>query len=214
MKLLLKSRVVHTVSGNTGEIYKFLGEWGVQVWNTDRGYERENWWWGSVTVRTPRRIKRYPRPFRWPRTEKTLVCHCKIGKMAVLTANTVGCQRCGYLVGDESFPRRIVRATEMLRKAAKSLFKIPKEVYKIARLIGKKPKRKVVRRAKAKSNSKKQVPKRKARYSQAKGKVKITKGKPKKKIYPEILPANPVSQSNAVSTDQSGSVAVTPIPGS
>lgn len=191
LKLLMGNRVVHKVSGNTGEIHKFIGVWGVQVWNLDRGCERENWWWASVLIRIPRNIKRYPRPFRFPRLEKTLVCHCKIGKMVVEGPNKVRCTRCKKLVGDESFPRRIVRASGMLRKVDQ----VPRK---------KTPKRKVVpKRAKAKSKGK----------GKAKPKKAIRPKRKKLVTNPTVLPPPPIPQAAPVPEEQSSSVAVTTAPG-
>jgi hypothetical protein len=196
LKLLMGSRVVHKVSGNTGEIYKFIGVWGVQVWNLDRSHERENWWWNSVMVRIPRRIKRYPRPFRFPRLEKTQICHCRIGKMAVEGPNQVRCNRCKNLVGDESFPRRIIRATSMLRKADNPKFPPKKKT----------PKRKVVpKRAKAKSKAKGK--------SKAKPKKAIRPKRKKLDANPTVLPPNPIPQAAPIPEEQPNSVVVTTAPG-
>lgn len=113
------TRVVDTVVGRTAEVHKLLPGFGVQVWVKERGFERENWPWAMITLRQPRYLKRYPRPFRWPREEATKQCHCKIGKMEVedVEQNAVRCQRCKNLIGSESYPRRINRASDMLRKA-------------------------------------------------------------------------------------------------
>jgi hypothetical protein len=114
------SRVVDTVIGRTAEVYKLLPGFGVQVWIKERGYERENWPWHMITVRQPRYLKRYPRPFRWPREEPTKQCHCKIGRMELedVEQNAVRCTRCKQLIGSESYPRRIERATDLIRKAS------------------------------------------------------------------------------------------------
>lgn len=113
------TRVVDNVVGRTAEVYKILPKFGVQVWVKERGFERENWPWAMILLRQPRYLKRYPRPFRWPREEETKQCHCKIGRMEVesVEQNSVRCQRCKNLIGSESFPRRIKRASDMLRKA-------------------------------------------------------------------------------------------------
>ena len=159
--LLVGSRVVQTASGYTGEIYKAF-EWGVQVWNLDRGNERENWTWSMVTVRNPRSIKRYPRPLRFPRDVHYPVCHCKIGRMEVIGENKVKCARCKNLIGSESFPRRIQRATQLLRREAsqrpkkqdskrverrKQKVSRPRKTRKAARRVGvRRPSKKVTRR--------------------------------------------------------------------
>jgi hypothetical protein len=114
--LIIGDRVVQTASGYTGEIYQMF-PWGVQVWNPDRGNERENWSWAMITVRTPRLVKRYPRPFRWPREIPTEQCHCKIGRMEVEGEHEVRCTRCKKLVGSEAYPRRFLRASKLLRSA-------------------------------------------------------------------------------------------------
>ena len=126
------SRVVDTVTGRTAVVYKIIPKHGVQVWVKERGQERENWPWHMITVRQPRFLKRYPRPFRWPREEPTKQCHCKIGRMEVenVEERAVRCTRCKQLVGSESYPRRIERAEEFLRKAdnAKSRPQVHKRV--------------------------------------------------------------------------------------
>jgi len=109
-------RVIEKTSGHTGEIYQIF-PFGVQVWNMDTGYNRENWVWSMMTLRHPRLVKRYPRPFRWPREKLTEVCHCKVGRMEVEGHGKVRCTRCKYLVGSESYPNRLERASGFLRKA-------------------------------------------------------------------------------------------------
>lgn len=127
------TRVVHKATNTTGIVHKRFGtatEGGVQVWVPDRGNERENWYWGMITVRQPRSIKRYPRPLRWPRTEPSLHCHCRGGPLKVEGKNEVRCQnkRCGKLVGSESFPKRFRRASQLLREASvKTLEGKPRE---------------------------------------------------------------------------------------
>lgn len=113
------SRVVDTITGRTELVHKVLPTFGVQVWVKERSMERENWPWSWLTLRQPRLIKRYPRPFRFPREVPTPQCHCKIGRMEVEDAEErrVRCTRCKQLVGSEAFPRRIERAEEFIRKA-------------------------------------------------------------------------------------------------
>jgi len=127
------TRVVDTITGRTAMVHKIFPKAGVQVWVKERGQERENWSWGHITVRQPRRIKRYPRPFRWPREEPTHQCHCKIGKMEVenVEERKVRCQRCKELIGSESFPNRIERATALLERAS-STREIPLTQGKVA----------------------------------------------------------------------------------
>ena len=122
------SFVIDTVIGRTAMVRKILPGFGVQVWVKERGYERENWPWANLTIRSPRLIKRWPRPFRFPREVPSEICHCKIGRMEVenVEERAVRCQRCKYLVAYESFPNRIERATIMLRKADRPV-KVPKE---------------------------------------------------------------------------------------
>jgi hypothetical protein len=108
-------RILERVSGTTGEIRKIF-DWGVEVWVPDLNYSRQNWTWTMLATRFPRKIKRYPRPFRFPRMKPIRCCHCQIGRMVVEGANKVRCMRCRFLIGDESFPKRIARATAMLKK--------------------------------------------------------------------------------------------------
>lgn len=117
------SEVVDIVVGRTAKVRKILPGFGVQVWVRERGYERENWPWAMLTVRMPRRIKRYPRPFRFPRLVPSELCHCRIGRLEVenVERKEVRCQRCKFFIGVESWPNRIERATELLRKADKRL---------------------------------------------------------------------------------------------
>lgn len=116
--LLVGGRVVHMVSGYDGIIYR-MDPWGVQVWVPERGNERENWTWNMITIRYPRRVRRFPRPFRFARRQVAPQCRCKIGKLEVESVDErkVRCQRCRMLVGNESFPTRILRATERLYEA-------------------------------------------------------------------------------------------------
>ena len=110
-------RVVHRISGYTGEVRTVFPEWGVEVWVPDRGYERERWSWSMITKRFPRTIKRFPRPFRFPRLMPTLICHCRIGRMEVKGENRVRCLRCGFLIdAAESFPDRFERASKLLKR--------------------------------------------------------------------------------------------------
>src|ERR1700733_3122176 len=120
--------VVDTITGRTAEVHKILPKFGVQVWVKERGYERENWPWAMCTVRIPRHVKRYPRPRRYPRLEPTKQCHDKIGRMEVedVEKREVRCQKCKLLIGYESFPRRIERATDLLRKADRKLQALPR----------------------------------------------------------------------------------------
>lgn len=134
-------RVVHKVYLYTGEIYKMKPTWA-EVWNIDRGYEREEWPLGNIAIRTPRLIKRWPRPLRFPREVPSSVCHCKIGRMVVEGPNEIRCTRCTFLIGEESFPRRIRRAEKFLRKAYPS----PRPKSKVRRRIPRRRPRKVVRR--------------------------------------------------------------------
>jgi hypothetical protein len=126
------TRVVDTVVGRTAEAYKILPGFGVQVWVKERGMELENWPWKMVTIRQPRLVKRYPRPFRFPREEPTKQCHCKIGLMEVVSVEEaqVRCTRCKFLVGSESYPRRIERAEESLRKADNEIQRGGAKVHK------------------------------------------------------------------------------------
>lgn len=115
LQLKIGDRVVQKSSGMTGEIRDIIPGWGVEVWNYNRN--RERWWWDSITVRIPRKIKRYPRPFRFPRLRPTKCCHCRVGRMVVIGENKVKCTKCKFLIGNESFPNRIARASGFLRKA-------------------------------------------------------------------------------------------------
>jgi hypothetical protein len=114
-RVLPGSRILEKSSGMTGEVYR-IHEWGVEVWVLDMNNSRQNWHWNMLATRFPRKIKRYPRPFRFPREVPTQCCHCKIGRMEVEGEHEVRCTRCKLLVGDESFPRRIKRASSFLRK--------------------------------------------------------------------------------------------------
>jgi hypothetical protein len=107
--------VVDTVTGRTGKVYKLLPKFGVQVW-TQKDQTRQNWFWSMITVRTPRSIKRYPRPLRFPRDVPSEICHCPSGREEVEGASTVRCLKCRKLIGSESFPKRIRRAEVKLRK--------------------------------------------------------------------------------------------------
>lgn len=111
--------VVDMITGRTERVHKVLPTFGVQVWVKERSMERENWPWSWLTVRRPRLIKRYPRPFRFPRAVPTQQCHCKIGRMEVenVEERRVRCTRCEKLVGCEAYPRRIERAEDFLRRA-------------------------------------------------------------------------------------------------
>ena len=127
--------VVDTITGRTARVEKLLHN-AVQVTVKQRGYELENWPWSWLTMRQPRRIKRYPRPFRFPRDEKTDCCHCKIGKMEVKYEKeapfiNVICLRCKLPIGTESFPRRVERAFELVRKAGPP----PKPTSKILKVV-------------------------------------------------------------------------------
>lgn len=110
-------RVVHKPSGCTGEVRVVIPEWGVEVWVLDHNNARERWWWDSMTVRIPRKIRRFPRPFRFARLRPTKCCHCIAGRLVVLGANKVRCNRCKNLIGSESFPNRIKRSAAMLKRA-------------------------------------------------------------------------------------------------
>lgn len=133
------TRVVDTITGRTALVYKIFPKQGVQVWVKERGQERENWPWNMITVRQPRLLKRYPRPFRWPREEPSKQCHCKIGKMEVenVEEKAVRCTRCKELIGSESYPRRFTRAEDLLRRADLAQSKRPLQ----KRVLGR-PKRK------------------------------------------------------------------------
>ena len=108
--------VVNTLTCHTGRVHVFLPKFGVQVWNT-KDYNRENWYWSIVSLRTPRSIKRYPRPLRFPRETPTEVCHCPSGREVVEGEHEVRCLKCSKLIGSESFPKRFRRAEVRLRKA-------------------------------------------------------------------------------------------------
>lgn len=110
------TRVVNTVTGHTGQVYKMLQKFGAQVWNK-KDQTRENWFWSIMTMRIPRSIKRYPRPLRFTRELRTEVCHCPSGREKVEGPSLVRCLKCGKLIGSESFPKRIIRAAAKLRKA-------------------------------------------------------------------------------------------------
>lgn len=137
--------VVDTVVGRDAEVHQVIPGFGVEVWIRERGYERERWPWAMITIRTPRLIKRYPRPRRYPRLEPTKHCHCNIGRMEVqdVEKREVLCTRCKFLIGYESFPRRFERATDLLRKAdnAKAKQAKPKIPKRVPR-----PKQQAVRR--------------------------------------------------------------------
>jgi len=136
--LKIGDRVVHKPSGCTGEVRVIIEYWGVEVWVPEHNNNKERWWWDSITVRMPRKIKRYPRPFRFARLQPTKCCHCQVGRMVVVgeKQDKVRCTKCKFLVGSESFPHRIERARGLLRRAA------------IARTKGKGPRRKKVARPK------------------------------------------------------------------
>jgi hypothetical protein len=114
-------RVVLKSSGTTGEVKKIL-PWGVEVEVKFGKVEREIWSWEMIVKRNPRSIKRYPRPFRFPRTEVTKQCHCKGGPMSIVPRgdNAVRCQnkKCKQLIGSEGFPKRIEQASKLLYQAA------------------------------------------------------------------------------------------------
>lgn len=130
-------RVVFKSSGSTGEVRVVIPDWGVEVWVPDHNNARERWWWDSLTIRIPRKIKRYPRPFRFARLQPTQCCHCPEGvmlpiirknkktihkravnrRMEVLDEHRVRCYWCDFLIGSESFPHRIERAKKLLRRA-------------------------------------------------------------------------------------------------
>jgi hypothetical protein len=116
------SRVVHQVSG-----------WGVQVFNLDRRFERENWTWAMFTIRLPRLMKRYPRPLRWPRLKPSQQCHCRIGKLEVLDVNKgqVKCLRCGFYIGTESMPGRFAKGIKLLRRAHSRVGKTSQPTSKV-----------------------------------------------------------------------------------
>lgn len=98
--------------------------WGVDVFNRNRGCEKEEWSFSAITVRVPRLVKRYPRPVRIPRETPTLLCHCRIGKLEVQGEEVI-CQRCGNPISTESFPNRIRRAIKLWKRADLRSKKIP-----------------------------------------------------------------------------------------
>jgi hypothetical protein len=108
-------RVVHRASGVTGEVRLVIPDWGVEVWNFSDKYprkgERERWSWAMITKRFPRDIKRFPRPFRFPRLLPTLQCHCKIGKMEVIGVSQVKCLRCNFA---GSIDRHVLETSNLL----------------------------------------------------------------------------------------------------
>ena len=127
------SEVIYTVGpGVVGEVYKVF-PWGVSVWIKDAGFGegRREWSWRMITVRQPRQIKRYPRPFRFIRKVRTSHCHCKIGSLEVRGID-VYCLRCKSVIGTESFPNRIDRATILYSKTHIQVVgakgKIPKRI--------------------------------------------------------------------------------------
>jgi hypothetical protein len=143
-------RVVLKASGITGTVEKIM-KWGVEVWTPVRGAEREIWSWEMIVKRNPRSIKRYPRPFRFPRTEPTKTCHCKGGPMSIVKGgdNAVRCQnkKCKQLIGPESWPKRIERASALLYQAAVTQQSKPKVAPRAPR-----PKPKAARTRKPKGN--------------------------------------------------------------
>lgn len=143
-------RVVLKASGITGTVEKIM-KWGVEVWTPVRGAEREIWSWEMIVKRNPRSIKRYPRPFRFPRTEPTKTCHCKGGPMSIVKGgdNAVRCQnkKCKQLIGPESWPKRIERASALLYQAAVAQQSKPKVAPRAPR-----PKPKAARTRKPKGN--------------------------------------------------------------
>jgi len=108
-------RAVHIVSGYTGEIFK-LHSWGVSVFVKERLSEKENWPWSTITFRRPRLVRRFPRPFRYPRTKPSKICHCKSGRVEV-RGREIRCTKCKFAIGTESFPRRIRWAEKLFRRA-------------------------------------------------------------------------------------------------
>ena len=108
------THVVNTVTCHSGRVHKILPKFGVQVWNL-KDFNRENWYWSIVNLRSPRSIKRYPRPLRFPRDTPSPICHCPSGKEEV-KGDTVVCLKCGKPIGTESFPKRLRRAGVKYRK--------------------------------------------------------------------------------------------------
>jgi hypothetical protein len=107
--------VVFKITGFTGEVYK-IDAGGVGVFVKERLQEKEYWPWNTVTKRYPRLVKRYPRPFRYPRLIPSMICHCPKGTLEVWQ-DEIRCKKCGLAIGTESFPHRIEEATELYRKA-------------------------------------------------------------------------------------------------
>ena len=177
------TRVVDKITGRTALVHKILPKFGVQVWVKERGQERENWGWNMITVRQPRRLKRYPRPFRWPREEPSQQCHCKIGLMEAedVEERAVRCQRCKKLVGSESFPRRIERAEELLRKADRA----KQSKGKVSKRVLGRRKRKANRKAKisvkARKRSQRKSPRRVAVRPQRRTHAKPSSAKTRKR---------------------------------
>lgn len=108
------THVVNTVTEHSGRVHKILPQFGVEVWNL-KDFNRERWYWSIVQIRTPRTIKRYPRPLRFPRETPSPICHCPSGKEKVVR-ETVVCLKCGKPLGTESFPKRLRRAEVKYRK--------------------------------------------------------------------------------------------------
>jgi len=186
--------VVDTVTGRSARVEKILPS-GVQVTVRQRGYELENWQWSWLTVRQPRLVKRYPRPFRFPREEKTECCHCKIGKMEAQLEKTkveegwietwiVWCLRCKQPIGTESFPRRIERAYELVRKArnAKPKREVHKAVSRRARKVSRHHKSSV--KARRKSTSKLGIRPTRSSNAQASNRKTVRKAKLKTSKVP------------------------------
>jgi hypothetical protein len=119
-QLAIGSVVVHKTSGFSAPVFKLLS-WGVEIWSPFRLGEREIWSWEMIVKRQPRSIKRYPRPWRFPRTAPTNQCHCKGGPMILerRERHAVRCQnkKCKKLIGSEAFPARYRRAEALLRAA-------------------------------------------------------------------------------------------------
>jgi len=115
--------VAYDVSGHSGEIRSLHfgnGErdarpW-IDVWNLNRGYEREEWSLAHIALRRPRTCKRWPRPFRYARLTPTFHCHCPRGKLIVKGPHDVICNRCGCAIGSESYPDRFQEASRKLAK--------------------------------------------------------------------------------------------------
>src|ERR1700691_2968777 len=108
------SRGVFQLTGKTGEGYR--GDSGgvfVFVQNSRQG-DKGYWPWSHVLMRTPHRIKRFPRLLRYPRLQPTNLCHCKGGRLSVrLRYEDVICKRCQKAIGTESFPKRIEQASRL-----------------------------------------------------------------------------------------------------